>query len=391
MSILRLVRMLYSKRLIKEAIIIIQVMLLVCVYNLAITPFDTFNKSKNFVEKNFAINFDTDLLFLPSLSLGEEYFLGNSNTINEMITLIKEKSDILYMSEGNSVFEIGDKAMDATLNVYSDEMYNSIKFELIDEVFDESNLQIGEIPVYISNNLSKYYNIGDIIQIKSYNGENNEVPCRVAGILKNNAYIITTGTSENTLTHMISETENLIVAKYNNEYFKNAKIYPCFIIKNNNIKSELKDILKKHGELLTVNEIFEKNFLNILNNSEWNIMILLLLLIVIVFGYGGYLVVNNMQKRKLCSIFYICGMNLKKMIAIHIMSGFILFIPGIILGLFITPFFMEPFAYIKFTGYNLYTIMLIIGIIAFCFFTAIVLSAIQTKRITAIDLYKTNE
>lgn len=393
MSILRIVRMLYSKRLLKEILVVVQIMLLVGVYNLAIIPFDSFLKSRAAVEESFLVDFDNDILFSGSLSLGEAFIKGNSEVLNNLIEPVKEKYDVLYMYEGNAVFEIDSQAVVATLNVYSEDMYNAIKFDLSGEKSDEVVLQDGELPVYISGNLSKHYNIGDKLQIKSYQEEKNEIPCRVTGILKDNSYIITTGSNDNIFTQMISDTENFIIAAYNEDYFENSTLYPRFLIKNteDGIVNEINEAIGKYGEISTLNEFIEKIFLQTLVNSEWEILILFLLVIVLVFGYGGYLIVNNMQKRKLCSIFYICGMSLGKVTAIHILAGLLLFIPGIILGLLITPFFLQAFTSVSFAGYNIYTVMLIVAIIAFCSLTAIIFSVVQTKKVSAIDLYRTNE
>lgn len=393
MSILRIVRMLYSKHLLKEILVIFQIMLLVGIYNLAIIPFDSFLKSRAAVEESFLVDFDNDILFTGSLSLGEAFIEGNSEVLNNLIVPLKEKYDVLYMYEGNAVLEIDSQAIGATLNVYSEEMYNSIKFDVADDNFDDTLLQDGEIPVYISRNLSKYYNIGDKLHIRSYQEEKNEIPCRVAGILNNNSYIITVGSSDNIFTQMLYETENFIVAKYNEAYFKNSTLYPRFLIKNTaeETVNEINEAIGKYGGISTVNEFFEKIFLQTLENSEWEILILFLLVIVLVFGYGGYLIVNNMQKRKLCSIFYICGMSLGKVTAIHVLAGLLLFIPGIILGLLITPFFLQAFTNVSFADYNIYTVMLIVGIIVFCSLTAIIFSVVQTKKVAAIDLYRINE
>lgn len=393
MSILRIVRMLYSKHLIREILVIFQIMLLVGIYNLAIIPFDSFLKSRAAVEESFLVDFDNDILFTGSLSLGEAFIEGNSEVLNNLIDPLKEKYDVLYMYEGNAVLEIDSQAVAATLNVYSEEMYNSIKFDVADDNFDDTSLQDGELPVYISANLSKHYNIGDKLQIKSYQEEKNEITCRVAGILNNSSYIITLGSSDNIFTQMISDTENFVVAKYTEDYFNNSTLYPRFIIKNieEGMANKINEAIGKYGEISTVNEFFEKIFFQTLENSEWEILILFLLVIVLVFGYGGYLIVNNMQKRKLCSIFYICGMSLGKVTAIHILAGLLLFIPGIILGLLITPLFLKAFTGVSFAGYNIYTVMLIAGIIAFCSLTAIIFSVVQTKKVAAIDLYRTNE
>lgn len=393
MSILRIVRMLYSKHLIREILVIFQIMLLVGIYNLAIIPFDSFLKSATAVEESFLVDFDNDILFTGSLSLGESFIEGNSEVLNNLIEPINEKYDILYMYEGTAVLEIDSQAIGATLNVYSEEMYNSIKFDVADSNFDNNLLQEGELPVYISENLSQYYYIGDKLQIRSYQSEKNEIPCRVAGILNNSSYIITLGSSDNIFTQIISDTENFVVAKYNEDYFNNSTLYPRFIIKNTEegMANKVNEAIGKYGEISTVNEFFEKIFLQTLENSEWEILILFLLAIVLVFGYGGYLIVNNMQKRKLCSIFYICGMSLGKVTAIHILAGLLLFIPGIILGLLLTPFFLQAFTNVSFAGYNIYTLMLIVGIIVFCSLTAIIFSVVQTKKVAAIDLYRTNE
>lgn len=80
-------------------------------------------------------------------------------------------------------------------------------------------------------------------------------------------------------------------------------------------------------------------------------------------------------------------MSLGKVTAIHILAGLLLFI----LGLLITPFFLKAFTSVSFAGYNIYTVMLIAGIIAFCSLTAIIFSVVQTKKVAAIDLYRINE
>lgn len=185
-------------------------------------------------------------------------------------------------------------------------MYNSIKFDVADDNFDDTSLQDGELPVYISANLSKHHNIDDKLQIKSYQEEKNEITCRVTGILKNNSYIITTGSSDDIFTQMISDTENFIVAEYNEGYFKNSTLYPRFIIKNTEegIANEINEAIEKYREISTVNEFFEKIFFQTLENSEWEILILYLLVIVLVFGYGGYLIVKICKKEN-CVRFFI--------------------------------------------------------------------------------------
>lgn len=393
MNILRLVRMLYSKQFIKEAMIIVQIMLLVFVYNLASLPFDDYNKNKAVVSKNFDIDFDDDLIFSPSLSLGEGYMTGETAAYREITALMKEEKNLLFACVGNAAFELGDNTMNATINAYSDAMFDSIKFDLKSKP-DESLLQDGEVSVYISSYLSQFYGVGDKITLRSFQRDNDvNITCRVTGILKENADVISMGNNDKILIHTLSEKENFIVGKYDEAHFGNANIYPGFIVKGNadTLSPELKSLAEGYGTILSIEEIFRTDFLRILRTAKWNVMILILLLIVIVFGYGGYLIVSNMQKRKLCSIFYICGMNLRKMTVIHILSGLILFVPGIALGLLLTPYLMENFAYTQFTKYSFSTIILIVAVLAFSLASSILFSIVQTKKVSAIELYKTTD
>lgn len=393
MNILRLVRMLYSKRFIKEVMIIVQIMLLVCVYNLASLPFDDYNKNKSFVSENFDIDFDNDLIFSPSLSLGEGYMTGDTMAYREITALMKEEKNLLYACVGNAAFELDNSTMIATVNAYSDAMFDSIKFDLKSKP-DESLLQDGEVAVYISSNLSEFYSVGDKITLRSFQRDNDvNITCRVTGILKENADVIAMGNNDKILVHTLSDEEKFIVGKYDEAHFGKANIYPGFIVKGNadTLSPELKSLAEMHGTLKCAEDAFKTYFLKILDENEWNVMILILLLIVIVFGYGGYLIVGNMQKRKLCSIFYICGMNLRKMTVIHILSGLMLFVPGIASGLLLTPYLMENFAYTQFTKYSFSTVVLIVAVLAFSLASSILFSIVQTKKVSAIELYKTTD
>lgn len=393
MNILRIVRMLYSKHLIKEIMVVCQIVILVCVYNLAIIPFNSYFQSKAIVEKDSPFDFDNDTVFFGSDSLSDAFMTGNAEVMNNLLQRIEEKYDVFYMYEGVSTFENDDNVIVSTLNVYSEELYNSIDFDLVDNNLRETQLQDGEIPIYISQNLTNLYSIGDTVQIKSYQHKDNEFPCRVVGILKNNTTVITLGSDEGIFTHRISESENFIAARYHQDYFRDSTLYPLFVITNtgNDTLEEIEEQVGNYGQVQTIKELYDNAFEMILSSDEWEILILFLLTIVIIFGYGGYLIVNNMQKRKLCSIFYICGMSLGKVMAVHITAGLLLFAPGIIVGLAISPYMLKMYRGDVFDGYNIYTVMLIVGIIVFCSLSAIIYSVVQTKKISAVDLYRTNE
>ena len=118
---------------------------------------------------------------------------------------------------------------------------------------------------------------------------------------------------------------------------------------------------------------------------------LFLFALVYLFGFGGYIVINTLQKRKVFSILMINGMYFSRMLCLNLLSSLLITIPATVLGMIAAPYLIRKLAYTTFTGITPGTIVCILLLFLGSVLFSIVATVVQWRRTSIRELYMQGE
>lgn len=396
---LKLFDLFYSKHLLKEIIIILEIIVLVIAFNIGVAPVGyVFSEIKSLDQD---LRFDKkDLLFFSSNAVLQNQFIAQDRTITEELSeRIKANEHVEYVAKMETpsvIFTLKEnKAISASsiINFVSEDALKCIDLHLS---FPE---QIeNEIPVYINSNLAQSLKIGDRIELNKISEEDvDNITCYVYGILEENYSYFSLG-SRNRMFHYQPEGEgNYMIAPYRENLHSNTSWHPYFLIKTKDadhideIQAELNQEFSVFGSFKTMASVMNAQIQRIFQQEQWSIMIMFLSIIVLLFSYGGYLIFTMFNKRNLYTLLNICGAGKAKILSINILYSCTIVLPAVILALIITPFALNEFTYDGFLGYNLMTILFVFFVLAYCLLLPVIFTAIQIRKNYFKNAYSLDE
>lgn len=352
MNTLRLVRMLYSKHLLREALIVLQVILMVILLNAVILPFETVRVNESALNSQLIMEKQRAVYYIPSLAYTESYFMHGlrADTITEALRKNPDIEAFARHYERDAAFEHAGETWNTTLNVYSDALFDRLKLPLEKGDFAVSGEACGAgvLPVVIGGRLAERYQLGDAFTLGWLGGKAVNIPCVVTGILRNNASFITFGEQNAVLSYNTASApqKSLLFARYDADLLRDLNWgLPMLLLLREGVDQEralrtLREQYGNYGEYHTVPELMREAREQVVKSSQWNIMMLILFGLVLVFGYGGYLLVSAMQKSRLYAVLYINGISRRRMLWLNILSGLLLIVPAVGGGLALSPAFL---------------------------------------------------
>ena len=400
MNTLRLVRLLYSKRLLREALIVLQVILMVILLNAVILPFENVRVNERAVSSQLTMKQQQTVYYTPSLAYTESYLMHGlrADTITQALRKNPDIEAVAQYYERDAAFEHAGETWNTMLNVYSDALFHHLKLPLEKGEFAASGEAYGTgvLPVVIGGRLAELYQVGDAFTLGWLGGEAVSIPCVVTGVLRNNASFITLGEQNAVLSYntAFEQKKSFLFARYDADRLKGLNWgLPMLLQLREGVDpgralDTLREQYGNYGEYHTIPELMSDAREQVVKNSQWNIMMLILFGLVLVFGYGGYLLVSAMQKSRLYAVLYINGVSIRRMLWINILSGLLLIVPAVGAGLALSPAFLENYVQADFIGFTpgTYAAILMIFLLMFLFSVAAVL--IQSSRLSTISLYQ---
>lgn len=400
MNTLRLVRMLFSKRLLREALIVLQVILMVVLLNAVILPFENLRVNQSALNSQLMADEQRTIYYTPSLSYAESYFVQGLRS-ESIINSLRANHDIEAFAQNyarDAAFEQEGAILNTTFNVYSDALSDQLKLPLEKGEFAQSKAYSGEriLPIVISNNLEGTFRIGDTFTLGWLGEKKVNIPCVVTGVLKEKASFITFGEQNGVLSYNTAyqKDKTFLFAKYDADILKDVNWnLPMLLQLREDVDLQhalgtLREQYADFGEYHTIPELMEQAQKQVVESSHWNIMMIILFALVLLFGYGGYVLISAMQKSRLYAILYINGLSFRRMLWIHVLSGLILFVPAVGIGLAISPVFLERYVNATFVGFTPGTYAAVFLIFLLTFLLSVCTVLIQTRRLPAISLYK---
>ena len=389
-SLLKLVMMLMSKKKIKEFFLMAEVGLMVFLITFTLVPISNALNLANGIEQ---VTSGSDLIYcVPSPSNSQPVPIREiQNTISSSYATTPE----IYITQ-SSFCNIGPLAGKGYLILVSEDMYNSLNFEL--KKGELVNTQDEYLPVVISSHLANRYNIGDVMSCTI--NSSMTVLCKVSGILKSNSILVDVNKQEGS--ELTVDAVGFNMAKYNDDFviavtsskmeISEEKVDAALFAFSqgtniDRIIDELNETYINKYSFYSFNTLRNNTIKSSISDMDWRIVLLFLFSIVVVFNFIGYIVINTRQKQKILSIMNICGLSFRKSLVLNIVSLMIIVIPALLIGLIFSPFILINMD-IEYYGFNVF----LAGAIAFIFIGVVCVAAFtsmwQRKHMNTINQYK---
>lgn len=380
----------------REAVLFLQVFLMVTVACIAAAPFEnTFNEYM-IVKKSVSENLNDRLLtFLPGLTLTESFYTPEIDTVysgtlekstekyigKDLVRKVTENirkeecvENIYQSYTGNAVFDENSddsSQFNSTVIVLPENVLSDFSYNLPYEISSG---------IYISSNLGKLYARGDSLSLKWIDGNNVNIEYTVKDVLPENYSFLNIGGSNNPY-YSISETENLIIITSIDEISDLLYFEPFFLlsVKEGTTEDEimsLNSVYSDYGKFVYTKDYLSDCLNDTVRQDKWNILIVFLALDVTIVGFVGYSIFRLINKSTVFKVLYVCGMHRKKILFINACSVLIVVIPAFISAVLAAPYIVN---FIGFSDYTGFSDVFILFVVALCIILGSVCLLISSK------------
>lgn len=365
MNLLRLSGYLYSKRLLHEFILLIQLVLMTVFAFSVLNPIDTFQMQVAMLREVYQMDFENTIHFAAGNAIIQSEWKGdysNQNVVYERIVSIPQVHSVIRSYGGGaSYYTDVDQNIpvrkSANFIVFSEEMTEKIELQL-----SEGDIVAGSdsyLRIVVSASLAKELPLGTEKEIiMEQNGK--AITCIVSGVLDENGCIpiVSTYGSSPTLDVFaafpgILQGADFIIACYDENCIGDIIWGSNYLItieqgaNVSDIQTELESAVGMHGTLETVSSVIQQAFHDMLQSNRWNIFATALLALIALFGYGGYLFLMLRQRQREFAVFYLLGMTRKRMASVLFITGGIILTLSMWIGSCIVPWYMQSVLHMK--------------------------------------------
>ncbi len=338
MNQIRLIGLFYSKRKIRELIVLVQLIVMAVFFAYSADPLVTFFRERIQMDQCYQINYQRMLLFA-----GNDQFL--MDTTNKFRT---EAFDVMKRCAGaenvhriaRSYVEYKDSSLKSTRLIIYDQMDDIISLSLRKgkAVHEE-----GTHYIIVSSEIGKQYPIGSEIEIE-FPDFNRSFSCIVSGILKKDAIIPGTGDFSSftlILGTDISDYKSVIISfdlgdeiKENLSWEQNCLIsIPSGIDADEMIDQLYKEQLGLYGGVNKMNESLTASLKATIRDNAPFVFQLVLYALVAIFGYGGYIFLTIETKKKVFQELHLLGTTGNRIFSLYFISNFILLLIACVIGM----------------------------------------------------------
>lgn len=408
MNAFRLTRLLLSKKLLKELLLGVQIFFMTVFILMVIVPFENFYTDYSNLQRIFGEKTSHLVQYNATATMQQNHLMNNANY-----------DDLLDEIAANDAVQTAYRSCEVLANIpYSSTAESEpIKIQT-NFIFDSpelfallsSQLQQGEIvtepvdnalPVVVSSHFAKLYDIGKVFTAESVGLHHeivSQIRCVVTGVLKERFVHV----SASDLSFQANpDDEALYVFACAPSTLLPEKIgwMPALLLelKPDTNAEQTRDALCEQfsslGTFQTTSDFYSEQFdyMITVQGGAWNGLMLFLFALVYIFGFGGYIVVNTLQKRKVFSILMINGMYFSKMLCLNLLSSLLITIPATVLGILAAPYLIRKLAYTTFTGITPGTIVCILLLFVGSVLFSIATTIVQWRRTSIRELYTQGE
>ena len=408
MNAFRLARLLLSKKLLKELLLGVQIFFMTVFILMVIVPFENFYTDYSNLRRVFGKNTSQLVQYNATANMQQNHLLNNENydalldeiAANDAVQTAYRSCEVLanvpYASEASS----------EPLKIQTNFILDSPElFALL-----QSQLQQGEIatepvdnalPVVVSPHFAELYDIGETFTAESVGLHHelvSQINCVVTGVLKER--FVHVGASELSFQANPNEEALYVFASAPSPLLPEEIGWtPALLLqlKPDADALQTRDALCEQfsslGTFQTTSDFYSEQFdyMITVQGGAWNGLMLFLFALVYLFGFGGYIVINTLQKRKVFSILMINGMYFSKMLCLNLLSSLLITIPATVLGILAAPYLIRKLAYTTFTGITPGTVVCILLLFLGSVLFSIVATVVQWRRTSIRELYMQGE
>lgn len=414
---LKLIRMLWSKKLVREFFLFLELSFIVMVTVATLLPISNAVVFSSGKEKT-----------LPDYS--GLIYCSEYEGVSKGLDIDKLKSDFaekygenpkVYMTESNKISlsnrdNENKENAEALGSIYmlliSEDLFNDINLKLSEGNFKKAESDI--LPVIISPNMSSVHSIGDKIRCSSKDvstfddgtwiqRSDLDVECEITGILDKDSTVIDIVSFPSRIEQASLNVIGWNIKKYDNvgyiiaaecDFLPIVKKTSAAFAFDNSISTLSEDIKTLNSKNTNTYGFAEYNGLKkqyyhvTFTNLRWRLVVMVLLLLVLFFNYIGYLIMNVKQKQHVLSIMNLCGMSLWKLLLINIASFLLIVIPALLIGLWLAPYTVHFLTHESFYGYNELIYFAIWALFLISTFFGIAAAYVCRKSSSIIGFYK---
>ncbi len=311
----------FSKNWLKTILIVAQSLVLTFLLLYTLNPIMLNLSKSQMLFENFSEN---DLLFIPNLNIRlqlESEELGHSDKVKIIEQL---DSELLNYEQVEALATVSytpvliNENENATLFYYSDELLE--KYGLLDDNTSENvivvtnneddylhkehiQMDLGRSTKkdgYNDYEISNVIDSSDIQLIKNYNGGTTPLLSSLFNENEGTSIIMSDRYFDETIDVMELGTTKLVFASDSGQDEIDSFIH------------EFNNSMKTYGELLPMQQLYYNQINDDLLMFHPQLILIFVLLLLIIFGLNGYVLLSNINNAKLTSIYYICGMSIKR-------------------------------------------------------------------------------
>lgn len=405
MNFLRICRYLYTKKLLGEIVLFIQLMCMLEMSFVVLKPVDSYLMEKKQLKAAYVSDLDSMVHFSKNNLIYEQEMKGNGAAAQEIYKLLLEADGVEKVDrcafENGTYIETDGKKSNANLVMYSSEMLDIVRLNIESEI--QENVSAGCIPILVSSSMAEELPVGTRTEISLAFDDTIKISCEVAGILQRDSAVPVVFSYGDIMelgdmavpSKDLSEYRFIVFGKAMDELFArltnvNFLIEPDEHISGENLATSLQSKMRNYGTLNTYRTITAGAFKNMLKENAWYVLAFALLTLIAVFGYGGYLYLMIAQKKNEFAVFYILGMTRKKMIAVIFSSGAILLAVSFGIAALLYPWFTKTVLKIQESyGYTgIFSYGFSAGVLLFILLLSIWMGFRRTGKQAEIELLK---
>ena len=343
MNKLALLGLFYSKRKIREVIVLVQLIVMAVFFAFSADPFITYFSEQAQMDRLFRIQYKDTLYFNAGINLQME---GTEELRNDVF------NRICSVTEGSDVYRFSN--LMATYEQNGSHVCNMIIYDRMDNILSLP-LQKGTIKkdpgihyILVTSGIGKYYPVGSEMEIELPD-TGITVLCVVSGVLKANgaipilgsfgsfanpkAFIVSTSRKEPfdaILSFDLGEDSEI---KGKISWQPNYMIIPGSGTDSDDLQNKLKEEVEVYGEVLKMNEVVKGSLKAVIIDYAAFVYQLVLYTLVALFGYGGYIFLTIETKKKVFRELHLLGMTGNKVFLLFFVSNWILLLIASALGM----------------------------------------------------------
>lgn len=405
MNLLRLIRLCYSPKLIKEGFLAIQMYLVVIMAVMALVPLSNVWGLNDQLKVVYGGNTER-LFYYTDVSTVVGYaevgeLVPVSRVLSEQERERIYQSALVYGQINDSQFPENDSMVN--ILVYSDELFEDAVFRLNGgekpELKDKRRILVSEA-------LAELYPVGSEIPLTLRGMDNSDtVRYEVAGVLDKRGVIAYIGQGGGTYDNV--NTLGLDLQSWKNDFFivtgvdeavmgePNWNYSAAFLVKEGvDVDSVVDQINREHsvqGRACSYREMYKETIHNLIMENmvtKLEMLILILLSVVLVFGFCGYLMINLQQKSRTFAVLYMCGLSRGKACVINALSVLCIIVPVMAVGLITAPYVELPFGKADYVSYNRYVCMGIAMNVMGSAISGVFVSFLRQRSVGLMRLYR---